>query len=172
VLPEILDFRRGVAIEDLPLLEEVLWVRSGPRSWDELLAKYELARSTGQKLALCYRPPLEQSPIAVLQRLIGLAKFLARTGRAMGRGDLQGRLEVSVGATRDGLDCLEAIGFEVSMFPARDEFAVAGEPDPGLDLAQVSEVQSFLGAIAEDFFIARYFWEVPLSLITTMANQR
>jgi single-stranded-DNA-specific exonuclease len=171
-LPEILDFRRGLAIKDLPFLEEVLWVRSGPRSWDELLTKYELARSTGQKLALCYRPPLEQSPIAVLQRLIGMAKFLARTGQAMGRGDLQGRLEVSAGALRDGLDCLEAIGLEVSMFPSKDEFAVAGRPDLGLDLAQVPEVQRFLGAIAEDFFIARYFWEVPRSLITSMATQR
>jgi single-stranded-DNA-specific exonuclease len=172
VQPEILDFRRGLAIEDLPLLEEVLWVRSGPRSWDELSAQYELARSRGQKLALCYRPPLEQSPLAVLQRLIGLAKFLARTGQAMGRGDLQGRLEVSAGAMRDGLDCLEAIGFEVSMFPSRDEFAVAGKPQLGLDLARVPEVQGFLAMIAEDFFIARYFWEVPRSLITTMATQR
>lgn len=171
-LPEILDFRRGLAIEDLPFLEEVLWVRSVPRSWDELLANYELARSTGQKLALCYRPPLEQSSIAVLQRLIGMAKFLARTGQAMGRGDLQGRLEVSAGALRDGLDCLEAIGFEVSMFPSKDEFAVAGGPNLGLDLSQVPEVHRFLGAIAEDFFIARYFWEVPRSLITTMATQR
>jgi hypothetical protein len=85
---------------------------------------------------------------------------------------LQERLEVSAGALRDGLDCLEAIGFEVSMFPSKDEFAVAGEPDLGLDLSQVPEVQRFLGAIAEDFFIARYFWEVPRSLITTMATQQ
>jgi single-stranded-DNA-specific exonuclease len=170
-LPEILDFRRGVAIADLPLLEDVLWVRSGPRNWDELLADYERARSNGQKMALCYRSPVDSDPLAVLQRCIGLAKFLARTGQRMGRGDLQQRLGVTVGTTRDGLDCLEAIGFEVSMYPVQDEFGVTGGPEPGLDVAGVPAVRGFLAAIAEDLFTAKYFWEVPRSVITAVANQ-
>jgi single-stranded-DNA-specific exonuclease len=171
VQPQILDFRRGLSIEELPLLDEVHWVRSSPRSWDELMTAYEVASSTHHKLALCYAAPTAPNAIAVLQKLIGLAKFLARTDLPMGINELRIKLEISAGSTRQALDCLDAIGFEVSIFPIRQEFGITGSPAPDLDLSQVPMVQTFLAAVAEDFFVAKYFWQVPVSLIESMASQ-
>jgi single-stranded-DNA-specific exonuclease len=169
--PEILDFRSGLSLENLPLLDEIRWVQQCPRSWDELLMEYEAATVHQQKLALTYQAPQTREPLEILQKLIGIAKFLARTGQALAVQDLQSKLGVTARSTRDSLDCLEAIGFEVTMLPIRQEFQVkllVGQFLTGGELENIELVQKFLAGVAADLFVEQYFWQVPVELLRSI----
>jgi single-stranded-DNA-specific exonuclease len=171
--PEILDFRSGMSLENLPILDDIRWVNQCPRSWDELLGEYEAATVQQQKLALNYAAPPSQESIAILHKLIGIAKFLARTGQSLALKDLQNKLGVTARSTRDGLNCLDAIGFEVTMLPIRQEFQVKFVDSAylaGSELAEISAVQEFLTGVAEDLFVEQYFWQVPVELLVSIAQ--
>jgi single-stranded-DNA-specific exonuclease len=174
--PEILDFRSGLSLDNLPLMDDIRWVRQCPRSWDELLMEYETASIQQQKLALCYSAPTTQESLAILQKLIGIAKFLARTSQSLALADLQSKLGVTARSTRDGLDCLDAVGFEVTMLPIHQKFKVKfinSEYLTGLELTEIPMVQQFLAGVAEDLFIEQYFWQVPVELLVSIgANHR
>jgi single-stranded-DNA-specific exonuclease len=169
--PEILDFRSGLSLANMPLLDEIRWIHQCPRSWDELLIEYEAATIHHQKLALNYPAPQTRESLEILQRLIGIAKFLARTGQCLALKDLQSKLGVTARSTRDGLDCLDAIGFEVTMIPVRQEFQVRlleAQMLTGVELENISMVQRFLAGVAEDLFIEQYFWQVPVELLCSI----
>jgi single-stranded-DNA-specific exonuclease len=169
--PEILDFRSGLSLENLPLLDEIRWVRQCPRSWDELLLEYEAATINHQKLALTYQAPQTRESLEIFQRLIGIAKFLARTGQALALKDLQSKLGVTARSTRDALDCLDEIGFEVTMLPIHQEFQVKLLDAPfltGVELENIEIVQQFLTGVAEDLFVEQYFWQVPVELLRSI----
>jgi single-stranded-DNA-specific exonuclease len=166
--PEIIDFRSGLSLENLPLLDEIRWVRQCPRSWDELLLEYEAASRHQQKLALSYSAPQTSEALTILQKLIGIAKFLARTGKSLPLKTLQEKLGVTARSTRDGLDCLDAIGFEVTMLPISQEFQVKSIDVDLPELATIPIVQQFLAGVAEDLFVEQYFWQVPVELLQSI----
>jgi single-stranded-DNA-specific exonuclease len=169
--PEILDFRSGLSLENIPLLADIRWIHQCPRSWDELLLEYEAATIHHQTLALNYPAPQTRESLEIFQRLIGIAKFLNRTGQALALRDLQSKLGVTARSTRDGLNCLDAIGFEVTMIPIRQEFQVKlldTEFLTGAELENIQEVQEFLAGVAEDLFVEQYFWQVPVELLCSI----
>jgi single-stranded-DNA-specific exonuclease len=166
--PEILDFRSGISLETIPLLDDIRWVCKCPRSWDELLSEYEAAGNQRQKLALSYPAPQTQEALQVLQKLIGIAKYLGRTGQTFLLQNLQNKLGVTARSTRHGLDCLDAIGFEVTMLPISQEFKIQLTDPPGIPLSDIPALQVFLTGVAEDLFIEQYFWQVPVHLLQSI----
>jgi single-stranded-DNA-specific exonuclease len=168
--PEILDFRSGISLENIPLLDDIRWIHQCPRSWDELLLAYEAASTQHQKLALNYSAPPTQDSVEILQKLIGIAKYLARTGQAYPLPDLQSKLGVTAKSTRNALDCLDAIGFEVTMLPISQKFQIQLTDPPLLPLADIPIVQEFLAGVAGDLFIEQYFWQVPVNLLQSIGT--
>jgi single-stranded-DNA-specific exonuclease len=165
--PEILDFRHSANSENL--LEPILYVHDCPHSWEELITKYEEARQTQQQLALAYAAPRLQTALDVFQRLIGIAKFLARTGQPVALSQLQKQLGISARSARDALDCLEATGFEVTLLPGKQQFRVAAALDLVITkLPSSPATQDFLAIVAEELFIIQYFWQVSVPTLNSV----
>jgi single-stranded-DNA-specific exonuclease len=163
----ILDFRQGVPAANL--FEPILCLRESPYSWDDLIAKYEEACQIQQPLALVYAAPLPQTALSVLQRLVGIAKFVARTDQLLELGYLQQQLGISARSTRNGLDCLVAIGFEVTLFPGKQQFSISNAANLLAELMPaVPEIRDFLAVVAEELFIIQYFWQVPTSVLSSV----
>ena len=110
----ILDWRNHSAIEELPRSPSVLPVRECPNSWDELQVWFRRAIETNQKLAIAYSFPEPLPPSKIWERLVGIAKYLSRTGKTATLEQLHEKLGLSDRALQLGLQSLCAIGFEMS----------------------------------------------------------
>ncbi len=162
--PPILDFRHGIHTDSL--FEPMLCVSECPHSWVELIDKYEEASQTQQQLALTYAAPPQQTAIEVFQRLLGIAKFLARTGQTLAMQRLQKELGMSARSARYGLDCLEAIGFEVILFPGQQQFKLSYVVDLATELLPTQPaVQEFLAVVTEELFTIQYFWQISTATL-------
>ena len=164
--PTVLDLRRGVTAGQL--FEPLYLVRTCPRSWQELSDHYAQAVANQQQLALAYAAPAAPPPIDVLRQLIGIAKFLARTGNQVTFVQLQHKLDISMKATAAGLECLRAIGYVVSQLPDRQHWQIMAAAAPTLsDLTELPAVCDFLAIVAAESLLAQYFWAAPVQILQT-----
>jgi single-stranded-DNA-specific exonuclease len=163
--PAILDFRQGVQSDNL--FEPMLCISTCPHSWEDLIEQYTVAVRTNQQLALAYPAPHRQTAVEVLKKLLGIAKFIARTGQSIELQQLQQQLGISARSVRYGLDCFEAIGCEVTLFPGKQQFSLTTTLDPELWPTK-PEIQDFLAVVAEELFTIQYFWQVPVATISSV----
>lgn len=98
----------------------------------------------------------ELTPVEVWTRLLGLAKYLSRTGKTVAKTYLQEHLALSATSLRLGLTALEAIGFVHE--PAATHLQLEGAPlaEAPVNPAVTTPVNAFLEAIAEEQFRRRY----------------
>ncbi|MCY7284748.1 MAG: single-stranded-DNA-specific exonuclease RecJ, partial [Cyanobacteria bacterium CAN_BIN43] len=167
----LLDYR---GLSPLPSTE-VLQIDQCPSHWGELQALFREAVQTQQKLAIAYPPPTSTLPSQTWQTLVGIAKYLSRTGKAATYGQFVQKLELSDRALRLGFQTLELLGFTVEQTeekiqitvrsPVTMEGAAAGKAE--IDLA----IASFLEVVQEEQFHRRYFYEVPMTTIQAVAYQ-
>ena len=103
---------------------------------------------------------LLKSPAQIWQELVGVAKYLSRTGKTTRRDRWCQRLDISDLALDIGLASLQQLGFclvngaEISDL---DELGLRGQPQtpPPEDYQAIA--QPFLAAIQEEQFRRRYF---------------
>lgn len=151
-----------------PSPTEILQISRCPISWDEIHAWLRRIQP-GQKLALAYLPPLS-SPIEVWQQLVGIAKYLSRTGRSVTPIQLQEKLGVGDWALQAGFIALQQLGFQIHASSA--ELSITWQALKQRSDAQSSEaIDQFLAVVQEEQFRQRYFYEVPLSTIQAVADQ-
>jgi single-stranded-DNA-specific exonuclease len=180
----ILDLR---GIQDTTSLEEIsvsphprvsvssspLSLRECPTSWDELQVWFRRAIQADRKLAIAYPPPSQLPPHEIWQQLVGIAKFLSRTGQLATLAQLQEKLDLSDRTIHLGLHALSKIGFQVIHLDWSVQInwhspfisSEATEPIPN------EAIIIFLTAIEEEQFLRQYFYQVPISTIQTMASQ-
>jgi len=164
-----------------------------PQSWQDLQQHYRKARDQGRPLALAYTAPARRSPREVWQRLIGLAKYLQRTGQIISQQQAAKGLGISSATLQIGINLLNALGFLVVSTAggkAGEAFGVlpkvvADKPDDdfqgsdgqsdrenrhqvslsgSLDLTQ-TYLQQFLVGVQEDQFQQQYFSQIELAQI-------
>ncbi len=165
--PEILDFRHGVHPDSL--FASLVLVSECPCCWEELIVKYTEASQQQQSLALAYSAPTLQTAVTVLEQLLGIAKFLARTGQPVTISQLQKQLGISDRSIRSGLNGLEAIGLEVILAPDQQQFKVKGTGNlSNLLLQNLPEIQDFLAVVAEELFTVQYFWQVSIQTLRSV----
>jgi single-stranded-DNA-specific exonuclease len=105
----ILDWRRGVKEESpLPMV-----VRECPTSWDNLRVEFRRAFYRNEKLAIAYCLPPSTPAKEILQTLIGIAKYLARTGHPVTRHQLLQKLGIGELPLKIGFQVLKQLGFNV-----------------------------------------------------------
>ncbi len=168
----LLDWRR-----DRPLMSgnnaaQVLQVSQCPSRWNDLQQQFRQALSTQQMLAIAYPPPQHTSATPVWQTLVGIAKYLHRTGASASYRQIQQRLEIGDRTLMLGLAALAVIGFNVSA----DDATVTIQPS---DLNQISDIGreteqaigQFYQAVEEELFRQCYFYEVPFDIIRAVADQ-
>jgi single-stranded-DNA-specific exonuclease len=165
--PEILDFRQGVDPDRL--FEPLVLVSECPCCWADLIVKYTEASQQQQPLALSYSAPNPQTAVAILGQLLGIAKFLARTGQAITNNQLQKQLGISDRSIRYGWDGLAAMGFEIILAPDQQQFRVQSQEGLSNTLfPNIPAIQDFLAVLAEELFTLQYFWQVPIQTLLSV----
>ncbi|MGB0561727.1 MAG: single-stranded-DNA-specific exonuclease RecJ [Spirulinaceae cyanobacterium] len=154
----LLDWREQLPLETLPCVQ----ISRCPQQWDELHQALHRATLQQQPLALNYAAPEPRAPDALWQTLVGIAKYLQRTGEAATLDQLQSKLGLDRPLLFQGLHLLGGLGFELGQ--STDEIRVVGwqEPDAG---AAATAVERFIGAVAEAQFRQQYFAQVPLKTV-------
>lgn len=131
-----------------------------PTCWEDWQQIARQAITDRRPIALTYEAPTEPSPQQTWQQLLGIAKYLSRTGQPVAIATLADRLALSPGAIAAGLAALAAVGFEVVHSPtAQATIALsrsgAASGEPSRDTPQA--IGRFWAIVAEERFHHRYF---------------
>jgi single-stranded-DNA-specific exonuclease len=147
---------------------EPLIVQTCPTSWQELQVWFRRAAKEDRRLAIAYAAPSLPSPHDLWQTLIGIAKYLSRTGQAATRQQLYDRLEIGDLPLKTGFQALECLGFSVSY--SEQGFNVGwAEKKPQAEARGI--IEQFLNRVREEQFRRQYFSQVPLATIQAVAFQ-
>ncbi|MCC3467136.1 MAG: DHH family phosphoesterase [Microcoleus sp. PH2017_06_SFM_O_A] len=170
--------------------ENSIILKECPASWDELRVWFRQAQHTQKKLAIAYTLPPLLPPQQICQQLIGIAKYLSRTNKPVTRQQLSQKLGISDTSLQLGFTTLKHLGFKVNY---RDRaFHITRQPEareigdhtskplfsspstqflvPNSPIAARYAAQ-FLAAVWEEQFRRKYFCEVPLSTIVSIARE-
>ncbi|NJO43980.1 MAG: hypothetical protein HC865_26320, partial [Cyanobacteria bacterium RU_5_0] len=115
----------------------ILPIPSCPASWDEMQAWFRRAIQTGQNLAIAYPPPPTESPTDIWQHLVGIAKYLSRTGKMVTRAQLSETLGIGDRPLQIGFRTLKRFGFEVTSSEEGVHFT--WQPEPTLEYGEMAE---------------------------------
>ncbi|WP_088893730.1 single-stranded-DNA-specific exonuclease RecJ [Leptolyngbya ohadii] len=170
----IIDCRNA---EDSPLsytqtaIEDAIRLTTCPASWDELGQWLRQAQQTQRSLILDYPPPPQDEPIERWRQLVGIAKYLSRTGTAVPPEQICQQLQISFRSFQVGLYLLRQYGFQIG----RSDEGISFSLQFGTDLSEADSqanlaLQPFLDAVQEEQFQRQYFSQVPLSLIQAIVT--
>ncbi|MEG4969089.1 DHH family phosphoesterase [Microcoleus sp. B6-A1] len=173
--------------------ENSIVLKECPASWDELRIWFRQAQHTQKKLAIAYTLPPLVPPQQICQQLIGIAKYLSRTKKPVTRQQLRQKLGISDTSLQLGFKTLTYLGFKINY---RDRaFHITRQPETAQQedapeqipksLLDSQSIQSsvpnspiaarfaaqFLAAVSEEQFRRKYFCEVPLSTIVSIARE-
>lgn len=166
----ILDWRQ-ISPQDIPANEPVLQVTQCPATWQDLQGWFQRALQTNQKLAIAYHPPSSIEPLQIWEQLIGIAKYLHRTGQSATCLQVQETLGIRGRSLALGFEALNALGFTVQHLD--HVLQVTNSPQTtGPDANPESRIiEHFLAAVYEEQFCHHYFSKVPLTTIQAVAQQ-
>ncbi|NET31527.1 MAG: single-stranded-DNA-specific exonuclease RecJ [Cyanothece sp. SIO1E1] len=175
----ILDYRTqssessaGIKDADASKLEPILAMTQCPASWHEFQWWVRRAQQARQSLAIAYPPPDLKTPADIWQTLIGIAKYLSRTGQTATQTQLQQKLDISGQVLKLGLVSLTHLGFNVVSTETSCQITqTAKAPLPNPNPEANDAIGQFLAAIQEEQFRRRYFYQVPVSTLQAIATQ-
>lgn len=167
----LLDWR-NIPIEKINAqLEETLIIQDCPRSWDDLRTWFKRSLVEKKQLVLAWTKPQFVLPNQIWLSLLGIAKYISRTGQTVTRFQLCQKLGISDQTLKQGFQALNSIGFTISSVDRG--FTIAWQPQAKV----ISEnrclqiIEKFLMAVQEDQFQQQYFSAVPLSTIQAIINE-
>lgn len=168
----ILDWREETD-ENLPMTNYLI-VKDCPSNWDDLQLWFRRALQTNQKLAIAYPPPPQTPPNEIWQQLIGIAKYLSRTGTTATIAQLQQKLGIGGDCLHLGLQILTKLGFQVKNGDGYLKVSLNSEldhPNSNFETPIYRDIEQFLAAVREEQFRRQYFYEIPLSTIQSIASE-
>jgi single-stranded-DNA-specific exonuclease len=168
----ILDWRSSSCDSSIAASENVLLVRQCPSSWSELQVWFRRAVQERRQLAIAYPTPSSTPPEDIWQKLVGIAKYLSRTGKTVSRTQLGDKLEISDRLLKLGFQSLTHSGFQVNY--AASTFQITWQPESITKVTdgQLAEaIEQFCDAIQEERFRQQYFYQLPLAMIQSVARQ-
>jgi single-stranded-DNA-specific exonuclease len=150
-----------------------------PTSWTEFQVWFRRAQQEQRSLAIAYTLPTPQPPMDIWQTLVGIAKYLSRTGKTATRQQLLDKLELSDRALQLGFKTLTLLNFEIQHYD--HAFAIRGDAiresvptaaqSPESTPELTTAVQAFLNAVKEDQFRRQYFSQVAIAVIRALVLQ-
>ena len=150
---------------------DILRLTECPSSWAELHKWMNRARTAQKKLAIAYDSPSEKSSAEIWQNLVGIAKYLNRTGQTTSQAQLCKKLEVSDRTLQIGLQNLSQVGFIVTFIVTErgENLSIKWQDsEPILERSEVTldqEKEQFAIAIQEEQFKRRFFYEASLETL-------
>ncbi len=143
---------------------EPLIMRQAPTSWAELQIWLRRAWQAERPLAIAFAPPPPRAPFVVWQQLVGIAKYLSRTGQIATRQQLLEKLGIRDRTLQTGLRSLTTWGFVVTATAQGIQMQTPGGPPGDMVTAdQRAAVRHFAIALREEFFRQQYFAQLPLA---------
>ncbi|MEO1593105.1 MAG: single-stranded-DNA-specific exonuclease RecJ, partial [Cyanobacteria bacterium J06632_22] len=152
-----------------------------PAAWQSLRPWYHQATMEQKPLVLAYSEPSSTDAGATWTTLIGLAKYLSRTGQTTTLAQLSDRLQVSPTVLNVGLQALRPFGFLVtavtdgirveyaSAIPSREVSST--EASSTTVEKQTDAAQTFLRAVQEEQLRHQYFYRVPVDTAQTVMHE-
>lgn len=176
----IWDWRSPAEQPQTPTADEVKLAQMGkplvmsqaPESWTELQTWMRRAWQENRPLAIAFSPPPPPDSMNVWQQLVGIAKYLSRTGQTATRQQLLDKLKIRDRALQQGLKSLSHLGFTLKS--SRSGMQIQA-PTPEAARSTPSEliksVQQFAIAVQEEYFRRHYFAQLPLASMQAIAPQ-
>lgn len=130
-----------------------------PTDWSD----FSPYRVDTTSLTLAYPPPSPLSPDQQWQQLLGMAKYLARTGESRPVSVLQEKLDLSDRTLQFALTALATLGYTVQHQQEQVELSPPAIPPTATQYEQTA--RRFLTAIQEEYFRQQYFYEVPVDIL-------
>ncbi len=148
----------------LPLPTEAIICDICPTSWQDLDRWISEAEIAQKPLVLSYVPPRETNGINTWKILVGIAKYLTRTGGAIALNQLRAKLNIAdFTILQFGLDALSSCGWKISLheqilkIQLIDPDFASGEVAIGSTTQANNAVQRFITTINELAFRQQYF---------------
>lgn len=169
----ILDWRT-VNYNRADIADALILVEECPTNWGEVQMWFRKAIQSQQKLAIAYPPTATIKPEAIWQQLVGIAKYLSRTGETATWEQLQQKLKIGDRTLDLGIETLKSIGFAMEISAAEDPTQqILQVKNYNFSLQNTAEatqlVTDFLAAVQEEQFLKTYFYQVPLATLQSMA---
>ncbi len=164
----LLDWRDRAPPDD-SLIPAPLILRQCPSTWSEVQAWYRRAQQEQRPLAIAYSAPPPSQPQQTWTQLVGIAKYLNRTGHTATRQQLLDKLGIGDRALQLGCKTLTYFGFRLSYANNTFQFRWQAEHQtPITDTAFVTAIRQFFNAVNEEQFRRQYFAQVPLHTIQSV----
>jgi single-stranded-DNA-specific exonuclease len=158
---KVLDWRG----KSLPLPTEAIICDVCPTSWQELDRWITEAAIAQKPLVLTYVPPAEINGMNAWQILVGIAKYLSRTGGAIALKQLQAKLNIDdFTELQFGLEALSACGWKITFHEQILQMQLI-DPDSASGEPAIRSVQKFITTINELAFRQQYFDQQLLRLV-------
>lgn len=149
--------------------DQSIYVNQCPTSWSELNGLFRQAVDAQKKVLLAYHLPHPSPPIEIWRQLVGIAKYLDRTGERTTVETLQSTLSLSKPTVKVGLDALKAFGFKMEITPQGQIQILGYDVMTQVQKAEWSVItQRLTDIIQEEQFRRQYFSQVPLATIQSM----
>jgi single-stranded-DNA-specific exonuclease len=152
----LIDWRCYLNLKEIPTPCRIL--QQCPQNWDEIQREYHQALADSEKLALAYPPPPNLSPQELWHQLVGIAKYLRRTGKTVAKTQLREKLGMSDRSLNLGLEALSHLGFKLERQSESVGVSWSGEMSRDFD----KTLTEFLEGLAEEQFQRQYFYQIPL----------
>ncbi|MFG6096496.1 single-stranded-DNA-specific exonuclease RecJ [Leptothoe sp. ISB3NOV94-8A] len=183
---QVIDCRAQSSATDV---SDALVVTQCPTTWQDLRPWFHQANQQHAPLVLAYDKPEPVPPIEVWKRLVGIAKYLARTETCVTVAELMTKLELGEVALGAGLAALGSLGFQIRETDLDAPMEVGGLPPSPLlfssmaitllydaSLAATTEQQQtklrlFLASLREEQFQRKYFSDVPVNVAQTVMER-
>jgi single-stranded-DNA-specific exonuclease len=170
--PFILDWRHQDNHPELSATESVLLITACPTSWDDLRAWFRRSLFEKKQLAIAWNAPQLTPPSQIWQQLVGIAKYLNRTGQAVTRVQLCQKLGISDQLLLLGFQALSDLGFQVTFQDRYFQISSTESVKSVVsDVSYLQAIEKFLLAVREEQFQRQYFDRVSLSTIQANATQ-
>ncbi|TVQ45800.1 MAG: single-stranded-DNA-specific exonuclease RecJ [Gloeocapsa sp. DLM2.Bin57] len=144
-----------------PQQSDILTLNQCPSYWSDITQSYQEAKEKGQQLALAYHQPTQTQAIDIWYQLIGIAKYLHRTGKSVTYQQIQTKLQISDRTLKLGLETLSHLGYIITY--SEEGLQITSHQQS--TLIPQKYLDSFLETLTEELFQQQYFNQVPLNII-------
>jgi len=156
----------------LPQSTPALLMRHCPASWADFQVWFRRALHEHRPLAIAYPPPSKITPFDCWQQVVGIAKYLSRTGSLVTYQQLIEKLSISDRVLNLGLQTLPYLGFGVTRTNNTVRITQTSSSHALASDREFSEVRErFFVAIQEEQFQRQYFYQIPLPTLQAIASQ-
>ncbi|MDJ0601129.1 MAG: single-stranded-DNA-specific exonuclease RecJ [Crocosphaera sp.] len=155
----LIDYRNKNEVEQLNSNVEQL--KSCPVAWNELQKSYQKSINHQQDLALVYSYNDQFNSSDIIQKLIGIAKYINRTQKVITKEQLKEKLLLSDRSLNLALDFLEKIGFLIIQNDQNIQITTTNDISEDYHISQ----KKLLDTLKEEHFKRKYFTQIPVETL-------